>query len=450
MGKCKYCGKPAGFLRRSHSLCKALHNGELERISKQVSKALLAMNFDEILVEQEMLDRAYIGQEEYNQHVSNLIYLHYSKCYNSSDIGYSSECVSFIGKLVERFPQIINVKDNVICKIFCKYVVDCMATFENGFNIDDFNQLNKTYILPYAHLDSDKKLCYNSCLCKYLDICVDRGDVQESDMQFIAEYGNQYKVAINDFKNSDSYDNFLNLLVVKIAKMQGADETESLFLNIVSSLHLTKEDFKPYAIAHFDKIIDAALDDGFISSEEEFNIRVFLSVFDLEQVDVDKKGRYKKFVQSLILQELEDGQIPSYFKTALIPVVLGKTEYLIWGDQNVVLHQCKVKREYVGGSSGVSMRVCKGVYYRVGACKGTPIEHSYYENIGEGVLLYTNKNLIFYSPMKSVKIPYKKIISVTPYSDGFEVHKDGVNGKPTMFESVDSWFLMNLLSIIGV
>lgn len=450
MGKCKYCGMSAGFLRRSHSLCRAMHNGELERISNQVSNALSAMNFEGILVEQERLDRAYIGQEEYNQYVSDLIYKYYTQLYNSNNGDYSSNCASFMGKLVERFPQIINAKNNVICKIFCKYVIGCMSTSENGFNIEDFNQLNKMYITPYAYSDIDKKLCYNSCFGKYLDLCIERGNVFDQDLQFLAEYGNQYKVAISDLKNSDSYDNFLKLLVSKIEKTQGADETESLFLNIVNTLDLTKEDFKPFAIAHFDKIIDIALEDGFISSEEVFNIRVFLSVFDLEQVDVDKNGRYKKFVQSLILQELEDGQIPSYFKTALVPVVLGKTEYLIWGDQNVVLHQCKVKREYVGGSSGVSMKVCKGVYYRVGACKGTPIEHSYYENIGKGVLLYTNKNLIFYSPIKSVKIPYKKIISVTPYSDGFEVHKDGVNGKPTMFENVDSWFLMNLLAIIEV
>lgn len=57
---------------------------------------------------------------------------------------------------------------------------------------------------------------------------------------------------------------------------------------------------------------------------------------------------------------------------------------------------------------------------------------------------------IFYCTEKSVKIPYRKIISLIPYSDGFEIHKDGANAKPFIFENADSWFIINLLASIDI
>ena len=47
------------------------------------------------------------------------------------------------------------------------------------------------------------------------------------------------------------------------------------------------------------------------------------------------------------------------------------------------------------------------------------------------------------------KIPYSKMIGVTPYSDGIEVHRDGANVKRLTFQGFDSWFLMNVISQIA-
>lgn len=51
--------------------------------------------------------------------------------------------------------------------------------------------------------------------------------------------------------------------------------------------------------------------------------------------------------------------------------------------------------------------------------------------------------------MKATKIPYKKIVGITPYSDGIEIHRDGANVKRMTMQGFDPWFVMNLMSMIA-
>ena len=89
----------------------------------------------------------------------------------------------------------------------------------------------------------------------------------------------------------------------------------------------------------------------------------------------------------------------------------------------------------------------KGVYYRTGRMKRHPVEHSSMEMPGLGSLIVNNKNLIFHSPQKSMKAPFNKIIVITPYSDGIEVHKDSANQKRMTIHGFDPLFVMNMFSL---
>lgn len=102
------------------------------------------------------------------------------------------------------------------------------------------------------------------------------------------------------------------------------------------------------------------------------------------------------------------------------------------------------------GHSGFSFKIMKGVYYRVVQSKGKPVEHSYMHAMGYGQLFVTNQNIIFFSPEKSVNIPFKKVIGIVPYSDCIEVQKDGATSKHVMFQGMDCWFITNLLSVLSI
>ena len=77
-----------------------------------------------------------------------------------------------------------------------------------------------------------------------------------------------------------------------------------------------------------------------------------------------------------------------------------------------------------------------------------PVERSYMNQEGVGDLYITNKHLIFNSPTKGLKIPYSKIIGVTPSSDSLEMNRDG-NAKCLILQGFDSWFVMNAMSLVA-
>ena len=160
-----------------------------------------------------------------------------------------------------------------------------------------------------------------------------------------------------------------------------------------------------------------------------------------------QNSQISKLGQISILKKLQNGIIPTSNMPA--PIMLGRGETIIWTYDGVSMYQEKTVKEYGGRRSGWSFRVMKGVTYHTGGTKIKPIEHTYMDCKGTGTLYITNKHLIFQSPTAAQKVPYTKMIGVTPYSDGIEVHRDGANAKRLTFQGFDSWFLMNVISQIA-
>jgi len=192
------------------------------------------------------------------------------------------------------------------------------------------------------------------------------------------------------------------------------------------------------------------LNNGMISNAEQQKIDDYVNTLALPLNNLPSQyqdSEISKIGQVAIIKSIQRGVVPHTNLSA--PIILGRNETILWIYNGVNFYQEKITKEWVGRSGGFSFRIMKGVYYRTGRMKGHPVEHSSMELQGQGSLFITNKNLIFYSASKSTKIPFSKIIGLTPYSDGVEVHKDGTNQKRMTLQGFDPWFLMNLLSQIN-
>ena len=199
-----------------------------------------------------------------------------------------------------------------------------------------------------------------------------------------------------------------------------------------------------------DKAAKNFLDDGMLTDSEQRKIDDYISALSLpiNNLPAQFNGSYlEKLGQAAILKNFERGILPP--QNMSVPVILGKNESVLWSFNGITLYEEKIQREWIGRNRGLSFRICRGVYYRTGGSKGHPVEHSTMQSLGTGTLFVTNKNLIFHSMMKGIKIPYKKIIGATPYSDGIEIHRDGTNAKRLTMQGFDPWFVMNLLSMIA-
>ena len=219
---------------------------------------------------------------------------------------------------------------------------------------------------------------------------------------------------------------------------------------VLTKFPMTQENIEDAYFYVLNRAATNFLKNGLISDAEQQKIDEYVTTLALPMNNLPAQYQDSdigKIAQVAIIKNIQRGIVPRTNLTA--PIILGKNESILWIYNGISLYQEKITKEWVGRSGGFSFKIMKGVYYRTGRMKGHPVEHSSMEFQGQGSLFITNKNLIFYSTTKNAKVPFNKIIGLTPYSDGIEVHKDGANQKRMTMQGFDPWFLMNLLSQIN-
>ena len=63
-------------------------------------------------------------------------------------------------------------------------------------------------------------------------------------------------------------------------------------------------------------------------------------------------------------------------------------------------------------------------------------------------MVVTNKHL-YYHGAKAFRIPFSKIVSYEPFSNGIGITRDAANAKMQTFVTGDGWFTYNLISNIN-
>ena len=89
--------------------------------------------------------------------------------------------------------------------------------------------------------------------------------------------------------------------------------------------------------------------------------------------------------------------------------------------------------EHVGGFSGASIRVARGLYIRSGGGSSHAVKHEVTGVDDSGTLVVTDRRLVFLGNAKTLVIPLTKIINVVQFTDGLRV--DIENKKPVLFET---------------
>lgn len=227
--------------------------------------------------------------------------------------------------------------------------------------------------------------------------------------------------------------------------------------NIRECINLIKDKLSIDSCSNEKYILDALnnsivsmLDDDLLSSEEEKRFLSVVNVFDIEQDKLNSLSNYEKLVKAGVLRDVIEGIISTRIRIdGSLPFNLQKSEQIIWVFSEVKYYEVKTKVKYVGGSSGMSVKVMKGVYLRTSSYKGRPIEYSETTLIGQGLMGITQKHIYFSSPQKSFRVPFSKIVTYEPYSDGIGIQRDAQTAKPQIFVTGDGWFTNNLIKNVS-
>lgn len=191
--------------------------------------------------------------------------------------------------------------------------------------------------------------------------------------------------------------------------------------------------------------VETAFDDGILTVDEETALLEIQKQFDFGKDELDKNGTFTRIVKGGILRDVLEGKLPERVTVqGSMPFNFLKNERLVWLFQGVRYLEQRVRRHYEGGSTGVSFRVAKGVYLRTSAFRGHPVETAETVHADTGLLAFTDKHIYFSGPAKSFRVPYKKIVSFEPFSDGIGIQRDAASAKPQTFVTGDGWFSYNL------
>ncbi len=165
--------------------------------------------------------------------------------------------------------------------------------------------------------------------------------------------------------------------------------------------------------------------------------------------------------QDNVLAILNAGKLPEidWERREFLPFKFMQSEHIIYVFTLVSYFEQRTKREIVGRSAGVSVRVMKGVSVRLGQSKGIPVEKEELIDRGYGTLAITTEHLYFSgfssvsllpASTKSFRIKHSKIVSIVPYSDGVSITRDRVNAQPEFFVvgEKDNVFLYQLLQAV--
>lgn len=234
---------------------------------------------------------------------------------------------------------------------------------------------------------------------------------------------------------------------IAIAGNDSFDILEKKIADIEQTFSVPTDDRKSLLISGWEIAVDNALEDGIFEVTEEHRLVEFKSYFGLSQSDLDGNGSLTKITKAAVLRDVLNGTIPDRVTIeGSLPINFQKKEQVVWAFPNSQYLEDKTRRQYVGTSQGVSIRIMKGVYYRVGAFKGHAIEHTERVHIDTGWVVVTSKNVYFAGPRKSLRVPYAKVVSFEPFSDGIGIMRDAASAKPQVFVTGDGWFTYNLVT----
>lgn len=194
---------------------------------------------------------------------------------------------------------------------------------------------------------------------------------------------------------------------------------------------ITEQEKASTRLGAYHRVYEKAVEDRALTVQEQEQLSGLQK--DLG-IDDAKIGRQLSGLARLqMLRESQEGRLPVLPQ---VPLLLKKGEVGHWMTDAEYMEERVVSRRYEGGSRGVSIRIMKGVSYRVGAHKGQLVTETGIVTVDSGQLILTSQRVAFTGARKSFNVPYKQLMNFNLFDDGVQINKDG-KSKPQIFKIGD-------------
>src|SRR5437899_430758 len=148
------------------------------------------------------------------------------------------------------------------------------------------------------------------------------------------------------------------------------DSLDARLREIAAHSYIPQDEERSLVVQAWALAVDHSLDHGVLEQGQEERLIGIKKRLELTQAEADRTGALSRVVKAGVLREIMHGTLPQRMRIdGGLPINLLKDERIVWVFQRCDYLEDKVRRQYVGGSQGISVRIAKGLYYRVGAFK---------------------------------------------------------------------------------
>lgn len=210
---------------------------------------------------------------------------------------------------------------------------------------------------------------------------------------------------------------------------QGQVNTTHLnqLLAMIDATGLRADAKQRFKVTLLRELAQRMLDDQRVSDSEMGVLKHVSNAFETSLSELG--GLQDRLYRARQLSLMELGQ---FTPIAAAAVILRQGERAFWQANATALEEKVLQRQYVGGSQGVSIRVMKGVTYRVGSTRGHTVEKTGIVEVGRGTLTVTDQRFVFVSPQRTVELSYSKVVGLQGFRDGLSVNTSS-QAKPLTF-----------------
>lgn len=321
---------------------------------------------------------------------------------------------SFFQKLFKQFPEenaIIELNNLLATKSIVEITETDINDIENRHNIN---------------LSMEYSLNLQEFYAVYLSYCLQDKILSDEEMKNLLHLKKTLYLSdnvVNYLHGQIGYSIYKSSFEEAISDGQITDAEKSFLSKLENDLTLPKELVDKIELEAKTKFIQdyaqKIIADERLSPKEEEELKTIAAnlniTLDFNEQTQEKLQQLKRYwaLENLSLPVIQSG------------ILLQKSECCYMSMTNVRWHELRRVRQSVGYTGySTSFRVAKGFYLRSGSFQPRSYSTDQMQLIDTGTLYLTNKRLIFMGKKKNSNIRLDKILSITPYSDGIEIHKE--------------------------
>lgn len=201
-------------------------------------------------------------------------------------------------------------------------------------------------------------------------------------------------------------------------------EENDKLLEIKKEFNLTDDDLKKIHGNSVGSVFKNMGSDMRITDEEKASLEKLLDHFNLSKSDIQfNQDNFNKYYT---LALVDKGVLPTIDNPqSELNILFKEDETLHWAIASSLMKRKKVTtRINYGGFTG-SIKITKGVRYRVGSMGVSSVSKEIMDKEDSGAFYITNQRIGYQGYRKQFSFPFKKIGSLELRSDGLHIFKEG-------------------------